>query len=230
MGGALTRMVGRAAAGGGGPAAPAFFDDAFFYLWAEDLAGADGSDISGFVDHNGGTSWTDDNCKLQTNEVNGLNAVEVPAASIGLGGPAALLTGKTALTVMYVGVIDAVTTGPCFTSWGTSGDSNHYPYSDNNIYLCLGSNTRRNVGNYTTFGMNAWHTCVIRADSSGWDFRTNGVQRFNSGSNTFAVNTNPRFGNGALMRFSLLIGWDTWRNDTDVQDAESYAQSLYATP
>lgn len=83
--------------------------------------------------------------------------------------------------------------------FGTSGNTDHYAFTDGEIYDGAASNTRRNPGN-PTLALTDWRVVEVTSVSGAWDYLLDGAHGFASGdtlptaSNTVALNTNCKIG------------------------------------
>jgi len=81
-----------------------------------------------------------------------------------------------------------------------SGNTDYYPWSDNNIYDGSLSNARKTVGTHAA--LTSWRVVEVISTSSEWTYKLDGTQLFTTGTNTVAGRSNPllmhNHGNDAL--------------------------------
>lgn len=217
--------------GGGADPGQAIINTAFFHLDAEDLTGADASNQSAWLDRIAAVNCTgaSDAFTLETNEMNGLPVGRFTGKQLAI--PNGLLTGKTELTIIYVGKINTAFGGAAFANFGTDAQSNHFPYIDGVIYEDFGSTTRKTCGDYATHGMNVNHIGSMRSKASLWDLRVDGSSKFNTVTNTVGVNsTGLTIGNatGWFGDLAKVMLFDTYISDVDMADVESTLAARYA--
>lgn len=205
----------------------------------DSLSGSDGDLISTWTDSSGnsrdGSSSGANRPALRTAALNSLNVVEFDAITTGADYFTLpnFMSAFTAGTVIFVAKIDLDAPGGSGSSGppikaGTSGSSDHYPFTDGTIYFGYGSDTRKTVVNPTT-SLATWHLGCFRSASSDWKYFLNGVQEFTTGTNTVAFTTAPIIGayNTGIGpyfdgRIAELVQTNTAVGSTDREKLEGY--------
>lgn len=183
--------------GGGGGGAPTFPTIASIWEWWE-------PDLGGFAD--------DDPIVTLEGQVapgagHDFTATSEPAYKAGIvnGVGVARFNGTTefmeavdpsALTAAHLWmVIKVVTenTGGGVWQFGTSASTNHYAFTDSNIYDGSCSTTRRTVGNPTP-ALTDWNVVEVISVSGEFTYNLNGTQLFTSGTNTVGINASCKIG------------------------------------
>lgn len=95
--------------------------------------------------------------------------------------------------------------GGCFQIAGAEGDESLIPYTNGVTYCSCFSSARYTVGNIGAGHYLSKRIVEIRSSASSWSFLTDGVQRYNSPTNTFYS------GAGGLL--STALGGDPERAD-----------------
>ena len=88
--------------------------------------------------------------------------------------------------------------------FGTAADSDHYPWSDNNIYDGTLSSTRKTVGSHAA--LTSWRVTEVVSISGEWTFKIDGTQLFTTGTNTVSGRSNP-----GLLTTSVAGGGDFFK-------------------
>lgn len=119
--------------------------------------------------------------------------------------PAAMLSGWTSGTIVFAAkrAADppgASADGPIIGGAGTSGASNHYPFTDGVVYSDFLSTVRKTAGD--PGDMAAWHTGDFRSAANSWIAAFNGTDYHTTGTNTVGAGTAPIIG----QVFDGLIG------------------------
>jgi hypothetical protein len=84
-----------------------------------------------------------------------------------------------------------------FVKFGTVSLSNHYPFTDSNIYDDSFSSTRKSVGNPIT-ALTQLNLYNVTSTNTEWTARLNTNQIFTTAINTVEINANPRIGSRSL--------------------------------
>lgn len=168
----------------------------------DDFTGVgDGTAISTWTDSVGGNNGTQSGSPRPTvDSATGLNGMAV--VSIGTGGGAlgfnqpdflsALSSGAAIFVVKCASDPAGATVGPIMWA-GSNGNSNHYPFTDSNIYDHFGSFSHRNAGN-PTGSLASWHIGYFHSASNDWKYFKDGVQEISNGTNTVGWTTTPKIG------------------------------------
>lgn len=93
-------------------------------------------------------------------------------------------------------VIKVVTedTGGGVWQFGTSGSTNHYAFTDGNVYDGSCSTTRRTVGDPAPTVLTNWVVVEVVSISGEWTYKLDGTQKFTTGTNTVGINTSCKIG------------------------------------
>lgn len=86
----------------------------------------------------------------------------------------------------------------CLNTAGSSGNDNHYPYTDNNFYNDFGSNARKTVGAATGPGVTSYRILSIYSAANDWAFFVDGGTGGSSGGTAALFST-----------VSNTVGWTT---------------------
>jgi hypothetical protein len=208
-------------------------------IWfrGDDLSGADQDLISTWTDASGNsrnaTQATASNQPfLEVAELNSLNVVHFDPTTTerymelsNLGG-----TGWTEgmiICVLKAGADPGSGTrgGPHY--FGTATSTNHYPFSDNNIYNGDMSTVRKTVGNPAST-LAAWRIFGTRSATNDWKFYLDGVQFFTTATNTvgFGVSRLGAGGGAGGFKFDGFIAEWTLFNvalaQSDREKVEGY--------
>ena len=91
------------------------------------------------------------------------------------------------------------------------GTSDHYPFSDGNIYVGMFDSTRFSMGDIGIADRTVWHHVTITrtAGTNGWKFRQNGAVIFETDPNTFTLGTTVKLGEST----SAVNNYDGLMND-----------------
>lgn len=120
----------------------------------------------------------------------------------------------SALTAAHLWMVIKVATETAATGmwqFGTSGSTDHFAFTDNNIYDGACSTTRKTVGNPTP-ALVAWHVVEVVSISGEWTWRLNGAttgagEFFTTATNTVGISTNCKLGTwGTLERACDIAG------------------------
>lgn len=168
-------------------------------LEADDLVLSDGEAIATWPDSSGnGWDATQSNEAVRPifkeNIVNALPAVQFNANEFFLFGN--LFGGVTegeVFIVLQVADDPPLNAQGGIWRFGSSGSSDHYPWTDSNVYMGWGSSARKSVGNPSQ-DMTVWHYMNISTTANLWVMRQNGTQMFSTTSNTVAFTTTPALG------------------------------------
>lgn len=160
--------------------------------------------LTGQVAPGAGHNWTqssaDQKPQFHTNQINGLGT-----ATFGSNDNLANVN-PSALTAAHIFlIVKNNTEGTASALWdlGTSGNTNHYAFTDNHIYDGSCSTTRRDVGDPVPT-LVAWRLVEIISTPAEWTYLLDGLQLFTTGTNTVAIRSNCVFGakTGALSAWS----------------------------
>lgn len=98
-----------------------------------------------------------------------------------------------------------------FWNFGSSGNSNYFPFSDGVIYDDFGSTVRKTVGNPTPSLAN-WHIYSARSAANLWKANLDGVELFSTATNTvgfkgtnLSLITKTEYQLAALMVFNVYL-------------------------
>lgn len=181
--------------------------DLLIWLKGDALSGSDGDNIAAWNDASGNsrnfTQATEaDKPNLEVAELNGLNVVHFTGSNTEfLDGPS--LSGIAASASLFYAVKaatnDSGAGGPGM--FGTAPFSNHYTFTDGNIYNGDMSTARKTVGNPTPSVAN-WNILSIASAASDFKVRLGGTQIFTTGTNTVGLATAPQLGRSLTQYFT----------------------------
>jgi hypothetical protein len=207
-------------------------------LWdADSISGVDNSSIgaTAILDSSGNsrnsTTLTGTTATLRTAFLNAHNAIRAAGGSYDVSN---FMSGYTQGTMFWVAKTDAdnSTNSPPFAFNGAGGTAQHYPYSDNHIYITAGTSSRRDVGAAGSGVLNAWHIVTIRSSGSVYEFRLNGSVLFTTATNTVAFTTTPKFfnalsGSNFLGHLAVNGLYSTAHTQADCEKIEGYLAHRY---
>jgi hypothetical protein len=190
-----------AAAGGGWTPADltgllAWYDasDAGSFTYSSGVLVSQWDDLSGNAHHMTGASSSE---PQRTGTQNSLGIVEFTASS---GQYLTMPNAFASLTQVTVYLVLKTRNDPPSVGdysglmhFYTAAENTHYPFTDGNAYVGLGSTTRKSTGSPSD-ALNAWHTLAVSSASADWNMRVNGASHYSTGTNTVGINTNPKFG------------------------------------
>jgi hypothetical protein len=198
----LTAIIGKSA---GSPSfVPTSLTSLQYWFKADGLGLSNGNAVTQLTDYSGHSQhFTQSNSAFRgvynTNQINSLPAVSFTAASshrYTLGN--FLGTSAAEMFVVIKGNNDPATStmNSGYMGFGSDGVSGiHYPYTDGVIYDAWGSTFRKTTVNPSQ-NLDAWHIYNAQSETNNWTSRINGVQIFNTASNTVG------------WKATLSIGWD----------------------
>lgn len=187
-----------AAGGGSAPTFPTFAD---IWEWWEPSRNGFVADqfigtMAGQVAPGAGHDFTQtgaDSLKpiYKENIVNGVGVARFDGSTESLANvnPSALTAAHLWMVINVV----AEQTATGVWQFGTSASTDHYAFTDGNIYDGACSTTRRNVGNPVP-SLQAWRVVEVVSVSGEWTYKLDGTQLFTTATNTVALNTNCKLG------------------------------------
>lgn len=195
------------------------------WLKGDSLTGSDLDNIATWTDSSGnGRNFTQateaDKPNLEVAELNGMNVVHFTGSNTEfLTGPSlsGVATSASLFYVVKAATNDSGSGGP--GHFGTAGTSNHYTFSDSNLYNGDLSTARKTVGNPTP-SVAAWNILSIASASADWKCRLGGTQLFTTATNTVGLSTAPDLGRSLTQHFTgdiaevvMMNGIDTTNRD-----------------
>lgn len=140
-----------------------------------------------------------------TRTINSLNTLDFGNSFMNFA--AAPLAGTTSAMAVFTFQLDldppvtTATTGPVLGDWGTNSGSNHLTWTDGTILEDFMSTTRFNTGNPApSMAANPCIASMISVNSL-WQLYVNGTLRFNTATNTYAINGTPQIGRSGTLSF-----------------------------
>lgn len=120
-----------------------------------------------------------------------------------------------------------------FSCFGSSGDNDHYPWTDGIIYNTFGTNVRKTVGNISPY-LGKYHVLRILSKSGTWSMWIDDVQVFTTASNTVGWTTAPSIGKGVGSffwdgRLAEMFLYSQERSGAEATALVSYLNGVYAT-
>lgn len=201
----------------------------------DDLTGNNGDPISTWEDADGSNDLTAAGSLRATvaaADLNSLNTARFTAANSQRYAVADIFSGASAASVYIVLklVADPAAAGGSSGLWrfGSAGDTDHWPFTDGNVYDGFGSNARKSTGNPTVSLSSAYRIIGIHSAANDWGIFIDGTSHFSTGTNTVGFDSTPWLGsNDAFDAF--LDGWiaeafftDAKQSESDRQKAEGY--------
>lgn len=89
-------------------------------------------------------------------------------------------------------------------NFGTAAASNHYTFTDGNIYNGDLSNVRKPVGNPTP-SVVAWNISGVTSAANDWKYYLNGTQLFTTATNTVGLSGAPDIGRSFTQFFDGYV-------------------------
>lgn len=201
--------------------------------------------IVGLSDNDKVTTWEDSSAS--NNDATQSNAAEKPIYKTsqidGLPAVAGYGTNwfnlnNVDFTAGEIFVVLKVENDPALDHWngtiwryGSSFDTEHYPYLDGIVYLSWGSTTRFTCGN-PGLSLATWHLLNISSASGNWTCRTNRDIFFTSGSNSVDPNNTPTLlGDPSVVdsiaRMAEVILYTNVLSGTDRTNIQNYLDNKY---
>lgn len=188
--------------GGGGGATPS--DIANIWEWWEPSRDTYNNNdpvslLTGQVSPGVGHNWVQATGTAQpvylSNQLNGLGIVDFPHVA---GGDYLSDVNPSALTAAHFFIVLKVDNDPPATAqvpwkFGTSGSTDHFPFTDSNIYCGAFSTTRQSVGDPAA-SLASWRVYEIVSTSSEYTALLDGTQLFTTGTNTVGILATCTFG------------------------------------
>jgi hypothetical protein len=157
----------------------------------------------------------------ESNGINGLASVKFDGTTDFLQGdasPSTILSGAVGATMFLVAKLSADPptvqgkTGTPYGWWGSpsgSGDNDHYPFTDGNVYTQWARTNRVNSGN-PALSLATTRTVVFTSTASAYNiFIDGGTAHFTTATSTFGLNsTNLQIGRSSTSGSSLTFLFD----------------------
>lgn len=160
---------------------------------------ADGQAIQRVNDKSGNAHTGSELFAKPIYKVNILNSLSVARVDTTFLVLVAGFGGLTAATAFFVNTAEdpaSVNGGAFLSGFGDTGNFDHVPFNDGNVYYGFGSSVRKSVGNVAAALSTARVYAVVTA-SADWRMYVNGTSVHSTGTNTVDWGANPRLGNGA---------------------------------
>lgn len=231
---------GTAAAGGGGWQPDQLGAALLAWYKGDDLTGSNGDPISTWPDAAGANDLTAAGslrATIAAADLNGINTARFTAASIQRYAVANIYSGKSAgsVYILFKTVADPAASGGTSGLWnfGTHGSTDHWPFTDGNVYDGWGSTARKSTGNPTASLASAYRIVGIHSLANDWALFIDGVSHFSTGTNTVGFDTTPWIGANDATD-AALDGWiaemiftDAKQSQADRENVEGYLAHKY---
>lgn len=160
------------------------------------------TDIIGWNDSSGNAKNLvplDARPQLQANFLNGFDVVQFTTAAGSVGNPlnfgSAIMAG-TAATLFIVGYKDSSWGEAGFYTTRATGQANHHPFSDNNVYDANFSTARKSCGAQVVTISNNWRIFCIQSETGNYRMYIDGQTQHTTATNTFALGSDLIIGVG----------------------------------
>jgi hypothetical protein len=244
---ARSRWAPASGSGGGAPASAyplTLLTSAVLKGWYEGdlLAGAGGSTITTWPDQS--TNGNDATQSVSANrptvaaaDLNGMNVVRFTSADTNSFDLPDLLSGASEGSAMAVIKVNADPPGATADSGGLlkigsqggANGSNHYPFTDNNVYDDFGSTARKSLGNPTP-SLASYRILSFHSKASDWRCYIDATSFFTTATNTAGFTSSPKIATSTNGVTSVYLnGWvaellicNNFLTDSDRQKLEGY--------
>jgi hypothetical protein len=219
-----------------------------YVMWCEarHLAGlSDNDPVSEFTNQINSNHWTGSGSTrplFKTNVLNGEPVLRFDGSDDFLQLATDILSGKSGGCVMVVLKVDNDPPGDVAQSglWNMDGDTLnvvHYPWTNGQIYEAWGSTARKSTG-VNTGDLDSWHLYAVASQNSEFRVYIDGVDVYNTSSNTFSSFTHGVIalgrsgsGSGGEVYFdgdiAALIVLDDFPTDNDRNTIADYLAGIY---
>lgn len=236
---ALITQRAPAAGGGGGGSPPS--TNLMVWLKADSLVLSDTDPVGTWTDSSGnGNDLTQttagDKPEYRTNQIDGKPALRFISAdwmTMPDGGFDDLTSGEIFVVLKMTNDPSASNYFNGIWQFGSAPEEDHYPFSDGDVYMGWGSNTRYACGNPGT-SLATWHLLNIRSAANDWKILINQVELFSTASNTVGFTQFPIVGVATSGSYIIgfiaeIIMYNTVLGSGPRSDVISYLDAKYPT-